>query len=85
MKRVTKVDREMRLRPEDDRLRRMFKHVYASLRAAGLAAADAKRVAAATVNRHRAGRGATVAQVGRVAAARRGWWPGRVYGRRMAR
>ena len=82
MGRVTRVDREMRVAPGDDRLRRMFKHVYASLRAAGLAVEDAKRVAAATVNRHRAERGATIAQVGRAAAARRGWWPGRVRGGR---
>lgn len=60
----------------DERLLRMFKHVYNALRESGASDAEAQREAAAIVNKYRAEHGITVERLGRAAARRRGWWPG---------
>jgi len=62
----------MLVKPGMPRLERMFKHVFNSLRAEGYEVDDAVKIAAATVNKHRASAGLLVEDAGR-----RGWWPGK--------
>lgn len=69
----------IRRHPLDPKLRRMYAHIYNGLRREGLSDADALRIAAATVNKHRAEHGLTIAEHGR-----RGWWPGKEPRRRRS-
>lgn len=57
------------------KLKRMFKHVYNSLREEGYLDEDAVRIAAAVVNRYRAEEGLLVDDPG--GPRRYGWWPGK--------